>query len=157
MGSFLSFIKYIPPDDLEIWVLKDFGKGEWIKQQRLTVHSRWTVCAEFWWMGIKLLTLANLCKLQLCTWENISRNEDEQVDISVDSQKIDCEMDDRETQSVQVENQEFGSPSKVTADSMETPYIGMTFETNEDAKEYYQSYAHSKGFSTLACSIFSKV
>ncbi|KAF5196445.1 Far1-related sequence, partial [Thalictrum thalictroides] len=46
-------------------------------------------------------------------------------------------------------NLEFGSPCKDVSDTIVTPFVGMTFKTSEDAKEYYEKYGVSKGFSVL--------
>ncbi|KAF5188226.1 hypothetical protein FRX31_022187 [Thalictrum thalictroides] len=37
-------------------------------------------------------------------------------------------------------NVELGSPSKDFNDTIMAPYVGMTFKTSEDAKEYYNKY-----------------
>ncbi|KAF9593456.1 hypothetical protein IFM89_023273 [Coptis chinensis] len=44
MGNYLSFLKYTAPEDLDVWVLKDFCKGEWVKQQTISVRSKIIEC-----------------------------------------------------------------------------------------------------------------
>ncbi|KAF9588603.1 hypothetical protein IFM89_013690 [Coptis chinensis] len=53
------------------------------------------------------------------------------------------------TSYVQVEKNTIGSPTKDFDDAIETPYVGMTFKSIEEAKKYYERYGVSKGFSIV--------
>ncbi|PIA49463.1 hypothetical protein AQUCO_01300341v1 [Aquilegia coerulea] len=49
MGRFLCLLKYVAPDQLDIWILKDFRTGEWIKQREIfNVESKIVECLPIW-------------------------------------------------------------------------------------------------------------
>ncbi|KAF5206489.1 F-box protein [Thalictrum thalictroides] len=50
MGSFLCLLKYVAPDQLDIWILKNFRTGEWIKKREifLPMQSKIIECLPIW-------------------------------------------------------------------------------------------------------------